>query len=66
VVAWCVRHRVGEITFLGGEPSLHPAFPEMVALAHGRGLAVRVVTNGAHRFRRLMENGLIGQHRVLT
>ena len=64
VVAWCMRHRVGEITFLGGEPSLHPAFPEMVALAHGRGLAVRVVTNGARRFRRLMENGVIGRHNL--
>ena len=64
VVAWCLLHRVGEITFLGGEPSLHPAFPEMLALAHGRGLAVRVVTNGARRFQRLMENGLIGQHNL--
>jgi MoaA/NifB/PqqE/SkfB family radical SAM enzyme len=64
VVAWCLRHRIGEITFLGGEPSLHPAFPEMVALAHDRGLAVRVVTNGARRFRRLMEDGLIGQHNL--
>ncbi len=64
VVAWCLRHRVGEITFLGGEPSLHPSFPEMVALAHGRDLAVRVVTNGARRFQRLMENGLIGRHNL--
>ena len=64
VVAWCLRHHVGEITFLGGEPSLHPAFPEMVALAHGRGLAVRVVTNGARRFRRLVESGLIGPHNL--
>jgi MoaA/NifB/PqqE/SkfB family radical SAM enzyme len=64
VVAWCRRHRVGEITFLGGEPSLHPAFPEMVALAHGQGLAVRVVTNGARPFRRLMEDGLVGRHNL--
>ena len=64
VVAWCLRHHVGEITFLGGEPSLHPAFPEMVALAHSRGLAVRVVTNGARRFRRLVESGLIGRHNL--
>lgn len=64
VVAWCLRHRVGEITFLGGEPSLHPGFPELVATAYGRGLAVRVVTNGARRFRRLMENGLIGRHNL--
>lgn len=64
VVAWCLRHQVGEITFLGGEPSLHPAFQEMVALAHSRGLAVRVVTNGARRFRRLIESGLIGRHHL--
>lgn len=64
VVAWCLRHRVGEVTLLGGEPSLHPAFPEMVALAHGRGLAVRVVTNGARRFRLMIENGLIGRHNL--
>src|SRR5260370_40007148 len=49
VVAWCLRHHVGEITLLGGEPSSHPAFPEMVALAHGPGLTLRVATNGAHR-----------------
>jgi MoaA/NifB/PqqE/SkfB family radical SAM enzyme len=64
VVAWCVRHHVGEVTLLGGEPSLHPAFPELVALAHGQGLAVRVVTNGARRFRLLIENGLIGWHNL--
>jgi len=64
VVAWCLRHHIAEITFLGGEPSLHPAFPQMVALAHGRGLAVRVVTNGARRFRRLVESGLIGRHHL--
>ena len=33
VVTWCVRYGVDEITFLGGEPSLHPSFPEMVSLA---------------------------------
>ena len=35
-----------------------------MATAYGRGLAVRVVTNGARRFRRLMENGLIGRHNL--
>jgi MoaA/NifB/PqqE/SkfB family radical SAM enzyme len=64
VIAWCLRHHVGEVTLLGGEPSLHPAFPEMVALAHGQGLTVRVVTNGARRFQRLIENGLIGRHNL--
>lgn len=57
VVTWCVRYGVDEITFLGGESSLHPSFPEMVSLASDRGLKVRVVTNGARRFRRLLENG---------
>ncbi len=60
VVTWCLRYGVGEVTLLGGEPSLHPSFAEMVATACGRGLDVRVVTNGARRFRRLMEDGLIG------
>lgn len=59
VTTWCVRNGVGEITFLGGEPSLHPSFPEMVSLANDRGLKVRVVTNGARRFRRLLEDGQI-------
>ncbi len=59
VSTWCVRNGVGEITFLGGEPSLHPSFPEMVSLASDRGLKVRVVTNGARRFQRLLENGEI-------
>jgi MoaA/NifB/PqqE/SkfB family radical SAM enzyme len=59
VSTWCVRNGVGEITFLGGEPSLHPSFPEMVSLASDCGLKVRVVTNGARRFRRLLEDGQI-------
>src|SRR5580693_3167757 len=59
VVTWCVRNGVDEITFLGGEPSLHPSFPEMVSFARDRGLNVRVVTNGARRFQRLLENGEI-------
>src|SRR5215470_5782055 len=45
-VDWSRRYGISEITLLGGEPSLHPAFPAMVRLAHDRGLQVRVVTNG--------------------
>ena len=60
VLTWCLREGVGEITLLGGEPSLHPSFAEMVATASGQGLDVRVVTNGARRFRRLLEDGVIG------
>jgi MoaA/NifB/PqqE/SkfB family radical SAM enzyme len=64
VVAWCIRYSINEITFLGGEPSLHPSFAEMVSLARGRGLDVRVVTNGARQFQRLLESGLIGPHNL--
>ena len=59
IVAWCQRHDVRELTFLGGEPSLHPSFPEMVTRARVGGLDVRVVTNGARRFRHLLESGRI-------
>ena len=59
VTTWCVRNGVSEVTFLGGEPSLHPSFPEMVSLANDRGLKVRAVTNGARRFRRLLGDGQI-------
>ena len=64
VVAWCRRYSVSEITFLGGEPSLHPSFAEMVSLASSQGLDIRVVTNGARQFQRLMESGLIGPHNM--
>lgn len=64
IVTWCLRNHVDEITFLGGEPSLHPSFAEMVSIAHGRGLSVRVVTNGARQFQRLLESGEIGPHNL--
>lgn len=64
VVAWCIRYSINEITFLGGEPSLHPSFAEMVSLARSRGLDVRVVTNGARQFQRLLERGLVGPHNL--
>ena len=52
---WCEQQKqVQEITLLGGEPSLHPRFSDMVTLAAGRGFEVRVVTNGARSFRRLV------------
>jgi MoaA/NifB/PqqE/SkfB family radical SAM enzyme len=59
IVNWCRAQGVAEITLLGGEPSLHTAFPAMVDLAHIRGLRVRVVTNGHKRFRRLLEDGTV-------
>lgn len=64
VVSWSRRNDVGEITLLGGEPSLHPSFADMVALANAQGMKVRVVTNGAPRFRRLLSGGAIGPHNL--
>jgi len=59
IVSWSKRHGVTEITLLGGEPSLHPSFAEMVRIASSNGMDVRVVTNGARRFRRLLADGVI-------
>lgn len=64
VVSWSKRYGVKEITLLGGEPSLHPSFAEMVRLASAQGLDVRVVTNGARRFRRLLAARTIGTHNL--
>jgi MoaA/NifB/PqqE/SkfB family radical SAM enzyme len=59
VVEWSRQHGVTEITLLGGEPSLHRSFADMVRLAHNLGLKVRVVTNGHKRFRQLIEGGAV-------
>jgi MoaA/NifB/PqqE/SkfB family radical SAM enzyme len=60
VLSWSELHGVEEITLLGGEPSLHPSFADMVALVSGCRMKVRVVTNGSRRFRRLLTDGVIG------
>lgn len=60
ILFWSQKHGVGEITLLGGEPSLHPEFTTMVTMAHDTGMDVRVVTNGTTRFRRLLEGPEIG------
>jgi MoaA/NifB/PqqE/SkfB family radical SAM enzyme len=59
IVSWSKRHGIPEITLLGGEPSLHPSFAEMVRIASRNEMEVRVVTNGARRFRRLLADGVI-------
>lgn len=59
VVEWSRQQGVTEITLLGGEPSLHRSFADMVRMAHGRGLKVRVVTNGHKRFRQLIEDRVV-------
>ncbi len=64
LLGWSRRHAVSEITLLGGEPSLHPEFVDMVVLGHQRGMQVRVVTNGASSFRRALKLGLIDRHNL--
>ncbi|WP_345646410.1 radical SAM protein [Streptomyces tremellae] len=44
-----------EVTFLGGEPTLHPGIVDAVLLAGASGLRVRIVTNGLHGFRSFVE-----------
>jgi MoaA/NifB/PqqE/SkfB family radical SAM enzyme len=54
ILTWSRGYGVGEITLLGGEPSLHPHFAKMVTMARDEGMNVRVVTNGTRRFRQLI------------
>src|SRR5262249_1554804 len=64
VVSWSQRNGGEQITLLGGEPSLHPSFTDMVALARAQGMKVRRRTNGAPRFRRPLSSGAIGPHNL--
>ncbi len=64
ILTWSQKHSVGEITLLGGEPSLHPEFAKMVTMARGGGMDVRVVTNGTNRFRRLLEGLELGAEKL--
>ncbi len=41
-----VKRRLGVVTILGGEPTLHPDLAEIVADVKGRGLACQLLTNG--------------------
>jgi MoaA/NifB/PqqE/SkfB family radical SAM enzyme len=64
ILRWSRRQGVREVTLLGGEPSLHPSFADMVHLASGQGMDVRVVTNGARRFRRFLREGSLGPRQL--
>ncbi|MGW5070214.1 radical SAM protein [Streptomyces cyaneofuscatus] len=37
-----------DVQFIGGEPTLYPNLPELIAHAHGRGLGIEVFSNMAH------------------
>jgi sulfatase maturation enzyme AslB (radical SAM superfamily) len=52
-VAFAVRSRVPVLGVLGGEPSLHPRFLELLSHAWERGLETKVFTNGLWRPRDL-------------
>jgi len=43
---WLLDHGVRTLHFCGGEPSLHPALPMLLARAHDRGAGTRLTTNG--------------------
>ncbi|HEX5402735.1 MAG TPA: radical SAM protein [Pseudonocardiaceae bacterium] len=52
IVDWAsAGGNVGEITLLGGEPSLHGEFVAILDVIRSAGLAARVVTNGSKKFR---------------
>jgi hypothetical protein len=40
------RSGIGEVRLIGGEPSLHPQFPELIRLARAHGKRLLVFTNG--------------------
>jgi MoaA/NifB/PqqE/SkfB family radical SAM enzyme len=39
---------VGEIQFIGGEPTLHPALPDLIRHASSRGIATEIYSNLVH------------------
>lgn len=43
-----------KLTFVGGEPTLHPALPKLLEVAHGLGVTTAIVTNGA-RLNRVLD-----------
>ena len=43
---WLAEHGVRTIHFCGGEPTIHPALPALLAHARARHCAVRLTTNG--------------------
>lgn len=46
LLAWLEQYAVGGVALLGGEPTLHPGLPVMLAALHGRGIMTALFTNG--------------------
>lgn len=43
---WLLEHGVRTLHFCGGEPTLHPALPQLIVRARARGAKTRLTTNG--------------------
>jgi MoaA/NifB/PqqE/SkfB family radical SAM enzyme len=57
IVQWAARNCIEDISFLGGEPTLHPDFSEIVQLPNAFGIvSTRVTTNGNRRFQSLLRD----------
>ncbi|RNC67940.1 MAG: radical SAM protein [Desulfuromonadales bacterium] len=42
---WLLSHGVKSIHFCGGEPTIHPSLPQLLAYAHARGAKTKITTN---------------------
>jgi cyclic pyranopterin phosphate synthase len=54
----------GEVHFTGGEPTLHPKLPELIAIAHRLGLTVGLTSNGENGASILPECATAGLDRI--
>ena len=46
VVAWCRKQGINWMIFGGGEPTVHPAFPELIEEASRAGIQISLTSNG--------------------
>ena len=45
-VGWLIDHGIATMHFCGGEPTIHPALPQLIAHTHRRGAKTKLTTNG--------------------
>ncbi|MGQ0801407.1 MAG: radical SAM protein [Pseudomarimonas sp.] len=56
---WAILNDVSDITFLGGEPTLHPRFPRILEIIEEIGIrSRRIVTNGGSGFLKISSAAL--------